>query len=498
MELQMIKENESRVLDEVLELYRRYDFERERLLSRHYGKDYQNNEKFIRDILIVQDKKFYQPVNELYEGLQKAVLAILNDKDFISIIGSIPARHGKSRKDLVNDLVLHFSVSAKNKEWKKKKEALLKVGLSLAPTFEEKFGIAASLFGFYYPLQLSSKFIRQIQLCAEKDYPVLIIGASGTGKELLANIIHKLSEQHNEPFVPINCNALQVTLFESELFGHVKGAFTGAMKDKEGLLKAAGKGTVFLDEIGDLGIAEQVKLLRVLQENEFLPVGSTKVENLDARIIFATNQDLITLINEKKFRNDLYHRINTIKITLPCLSETLKLARNIQERKLLLEDFLYKVLREDERYRHGVTKVFLTDGAVEKLSRHPFPGNYRELTNIYRRAFFGNYKKIIDESMIDFDDETAVTQDKKPINIENMTYDEVETAGEAYKNKLRKEKVIQLLSKHRGRGVFQGCATEIKLITKYADDNRRKNAGTSFRKIAESLGINCKTYLRHK
>ena len=152
---------------------------------------------------------------------------------------------------------------------------------------------------------------------AESDSTVLIQGASGTGKELFANAIHNLSQRKAKPFIKVNCGALPDTLLESELFGYVRGAFTDAKKDKPGRFALANEGTIFLDEVGDMSASLQVKLLRVLQEKEYEPLGSTSPRKTDVRIIAATNQDLSKLVNEGKFRDDLFYRLNVVRIELP-------------------------------------------------------------------------------------------------------------------------------------------------------------------------------------
>jgi len=210
---------------------------------------------------------------------------------------------------------------------------------------------------------------------ARSDSTILITGDSGTGKELLARAIHSLSNRVDGPFISVNCGALPDSLLESELFGYKKGAFTDAKQDKPGRFHLAKGGTIFLDEIGDISKAMQVKLLQVLQEKRFDPLGAVKSEEADVRIITATNQDLSNLIEEKKFRKDLYYRINVLTIKLPPL----------QQRKgdipLLIEHFINHF---NSIYQKEI--IGLDDEAVGILMKHHFPGNIRELQNIIEHA----------------------------------------------------------------------------------------------------------------
>jgi len=211
---------------------------------------------------------------------------------------------------------------------------------------------------------------------AESDSTVLIQGASGTGKELFAKAIHNLSRRKEKPFIKVNCGALPDTLLESELFGYVKGAFTDAKKDKPGRFALANGGTIFLDEVGDMSPSLQVKLLRVLQEKEFEPLGGTSPRKTDVRIIAATNKDLSKLISEGKFRDDLFYRLNVVKIELPPLSQ------RREDIPLLIDAFIQKF-----NARMGKQIVGVSDQALRLLLKHDYPGNIRELENIIEHAF---------------------------------------------------------------------------------------------------------------
>lgn len=211
---------------------------------------------------------------------------------------------------------------------------------------------------------------------AGSDSTVLIQGASGTGKELFAKAIHNLSLRKNKPFIKVNCGALPDTLLESELFGYEKGAFTDARKDKPGRFALANGGTIFLDEVGDMSPSLQVKLLRVLQEKEYEPLGSTSPKKTDVRIIAATNKDLSKLVNKGKFRDDLYYRLNVVKIDLPPLSQ------RREDIPLLIDAFIRKFNAKMGKQISGVS-----DKVLRFLLRYDYPGNVRELENIIEHAF---------------------------------------------------------------------------------------------------------------
>ncbi len=211
---------------------------------------------------------------------------------------------------------------------------------------------------------------------AQSDATVLIQGPSGSGKELFARALHNLSLRNQAPFIAINCGSLPDTLLESELFGYRKGAFTGAVKDKPGRFDRAKGGTVFLDEIESLSPAMQVKLLRVLQEREFEPLGGTAKVKADVRILSATKEDLVSLVEKGQFRDDLYFRINVVKLILPSLRE------RREDIPLLADHFIEKFNRKMGRMIER-----LSDDALAVLMHYQFPGNVRELENIIEHAF---------------------------------------------------------------------------------------------------------------
>ena len=218
---------------------------------------------------------------------------------------------------------------------------------------------------------------RMVERVATADSTILIHGESGTGKELIARAIHVQSHRSGGPFVTINCGALPESLLESELFGHVKGSFTGAVRDKDGLFKVANGATFLLDEIGETSPAIQVKLLRVLQEREIIPVGGTHPLKVDVRIVAATNRDLEQEVVLGNFRADLYYRLNVIPLTLPPLRD------RADDVPLLVDHFLERYSPE---YTGGALSTGITDEALDILGRYSWPGNVRELENIIERA----------------------------------------------------------------------------------------------------------------
>jgi two-component system response regulator GlrR len=222
--------------------------------------------------------------------------------------------------------------------------------------------------------QAMKEVMQQAKMVAATDARVLITGESGTGKELLAQAIHKASDRRNKPFVAINCSAMAENLLESELFGHEKGAFTGATRSHNGLFQAAEGGTLMLDEIGDMPMRLQVKLLRVLQESQVRPVGSTEAKQIDVRVISATHRDLQELMRQGSFREDLYYRLNVVNIKLPTLDD------RREDIPLLVAHFLQQISKESDQER----KVYAPE-AVEMLVTAEWPGNIRQLYNVVRQ-----------------------------------------------------------------------------------------------------------------
>ncbi|MBI5307241.1 MAG: sigma-54-dependent Fis family transcriptional regulator [Planctomycetes bacterium] len=233
------------------------------------------------------------------------------------------------------------------------------------------------------------KVLDMVSRVAFSSATVLITGESGTGKELVARAIHFSGNRKDEKFVAINCATLSENLLESELFGHVKGAFTGAVKDKKGLFEDADGGALFMDEIGDIPKSVQAKMLRVLQEGEFMSLGDTVTKKVDVRIIAATNQDLLQRVQEKEFREDLYYRLNVINITMPPLRE------RKEDIPLLVKHFIEKYNKKENKQIKGVSPE------IEKEFYHyNWPGNVRELENVIERAITLTNEDIISVDVI--------------------------------------------------------------------------------------------------
>ena len=241
---------------------------------------------------------------------------------------------------------------------------LLREQLKTTPGFGGLIGLSPKMQSVY-------KITEKV---SQHEYPVLILGESGTGKEMVARHIHFSGPRKDRPFAPVDCSTLVPTLIESELFGYVKGAFTGAMQAKQGLLEAAHGGTVFLDEIGDMPVDLQSKLLRALQEKEVRPVGSTDKRKIDVRIVAATNRDLAVCILAGTFRQDLYFRLNVVQMKLPALRD------RKSDIPLLVASFLEKFSG-----MHGATRR-ISDDAMRSLIAYDWPGNVRELENAIERA----------------------------------------------------------------------------------------------------------------
>lgn len=218
------------------------------------------------------------------------------------------------------------------------------------------------------------KIFRIISKVAQSNHPVLVLGESGTGKELVARAIHFSGPNRDKPFIPVDCGSLVPTLIESELFGYVKGAFTGAQRSKEGLLSIANGGTVFLDEVGELPVELQAKLLRALQEREIRPVGSTKRVPINVRVVAATNRDLELAVQQGTFRRDLYFRLNVLNLRIPPLRE------RKHDIPLLIHHFMERINRNSSFHRT------VSDEAQQAMIAYDWPGNVRELENCLERA----------------------------------------------------------------------------------------------------------------
>jgi len=269
-------------------------------------------------------------------------------------------------KPLILDELRHLMARVTERRFLKGEVQSLRARLGEELTVNE-------LVGNSVPMQRVKEIISKV---ATTDSPVLIEGESGTGKELVAAAIHRLSGRAKGPFIPVNCSAIPEDLLESEFFGHVRGAFSGAVSDALGLFRGANEGTIFLDEIAELSPGLQVKLLRVLQEMQVRPVGSTKAHSVDVRVIAATNRDLDRSIADGRFRQDLYYRLNVVRVSLP------PLRTRREDIPALVNHFLR---RYNRRFRRDVKGI--TPDALAALAAYDFPGNVRELENVIERAF---------------------------------------------------------------------------------------------------------------
>ena len=275
--------------------------------------------------------------------------------------------------------------------------------------------------GVSRPIGKSKRFLEVLKLAehvAPTDSTVLIQGESGTGKEVVARYIHNLSMRADGPFLSINCGALPENLLESELFGHVKGSFTGAVRDKQGLFAAARGGTFFLDEVGEMPPSLQVKLLRVLQEREVIPVGATESIPVDVRIVAATNRELEEEIRRGNFRSDLFYRLNVIALQLPPLRE------RRDDLLLLMENFLQQIASETDSEPKA-----LTSDALDAVMVYEWPGNVRELENALEHAGVLTRSGLIDVAALP---ERITRRRKEPLvaerSLQNPTLDVIERA----------------------------------------------------------------------
>ena len=271
--------------------------------------------------------------------------------------------------------------------------------------------------------------LNTIARIAKTNASVLITGESGTGKELIAEAIHINSQRAKHPFVKVNLGGISQSLFESEMFGHKKGAFTDASADRTGRFEMADKGTIFLDEIGDLDLSCQVKLLRVLQDQTFEVLGDSRPRKTDIRVVSATNADLRKMVNERTFREDLFYRINLITVKLPALRE------RREDIPLLVRHFA-----DRQAETNGLPRTEFSADAMQFLSRLPYPGNIRELKNLVERTILVSGKSTLDAS--DFDAQYIRHNDQKAAESTSfigMTLDEIE-----------RQTILQALERHKG------------------------------------------------
>ncbi|RTZ98200.1 MAG: sigma-54-dependent Fis family transcriptional regulator [Deltaproteobacteria bacterium] len=300
--------------------------------------------------------------------------------------------------------------------------------------------------------QLMQQVFDLIINAAHSDAPVIILGESGTGKELIARAIHENSDRKDKPYIKVNCAALNENLLESELFGHVKGAFTGAFQSREGRFEAARGGDIFLDEIGDLPLSIQVKLLRVLEEKVVERVGTNRIIPIDVRIITATNRDLKSLVEKGQFREDLYYRINVIPIHVPPLRD------RQGDISLLAESFFRRIqLKSNKRIRR------ISKEAMESLMKYGWPGNVRELRSAFEYAFVTCQGETIDRKDFPPGILKENTENQQIINMTPLNRDDI--------------KKTQLLEALKQTGGNQSQAARILGISRVTVWNRLKRYG---------------------
>lgn len=295
----------------------------------------------------------------------------------------------------------------------------IETALSLSHSKEESVSVQQKEGGFDRSLIIGrskavTDVLSTIERIAKTNASVLITGESGTGKELIAETIHRNSRRAKNSFVKVNLGGISHTLFESEMFGHKKGAFTDASSDRVGRFELADKGTIFLDELGELDLACQVKLLRVLQEQTFEVLGESRPRKVDIRVVCATNADLTKMVAERTFREDLYYRINLITLHLPPLRE------RREDIPLLVRHFASLATENN-----NLQKIDVTDEAMEYLMRQPFPGNVRELKNLVERAILMSGKSLLTTEDFRLANDIVPTSPKS-VATTAMTLDEAE------------------------------------------------------------------------
>lgn len=302
-----------------------------------------------------------------------------------------------------------------------------------------------------------------IRNAASSQAPVIIYGESGTGKELVSRAIHNLSPRQDKPFIKVNCSALTESLLESELFGHVRGAYTGAYKDRVGRFEKANEGDIFLDEIGDLPISTQTKLLRVLEEKVIERVGSSSPIRTDVRIISATNQDLMELVERGAYRKDFYFRINVIPIFLPPLRQ------RVEDIPLLAESLLKKTLLKEKKMIKGISR-----DTMEVLMGHSWPGNVRELKGAFEYALVTCHEEIIQPHHLP---ETIYKPQRKNSPVSKKTSFNMQ--------EIEKQELLEALSQTSGN---QSKAAELLCVSRVTVWNRMKRYGIDAKRLIEVQG----------
>ncbi len=426
-------------------------------------------------LLLLTDISFYliEKRSLLYETMSESEILKMTlsakEENLSCLQKELDVSSEAPAQELVN------KISSLKNEIRELKESQLDEEVIERPEFPDE---VKSFFGIVYKSRKMEEVIRTIEKVAPEDVSVLILGESGSGKELVANAIHKLSKKSENNFVAVNCAALTETLLESELFGHIKGAFTNAVNDKTGMFEAADKGTIFLDEIGETSENFQVKLLRVLQTGDFNKVGDADTIHTDVRVIAATNKKLEELVREKKFREDLYYRINVISITLPPL-------RDRKEDVAVLANHFTK--KEDG-------KLAISKAVLNQILENDWKGNVRELESVIKRAAIfakSEHREVI--KLCDLPPEMA-KQNKS--NLESLILDSLreKSFSHASINETAKElgDLSRTIVSENFRGIFFKYYYETNFNLKEAAE---KIAGTKDISIISKVESKITTYL---
>jgi Nif-specific regulatory protein len=323
----------------------------------------------------------------------------------------------------------------------KEKESVVNENIKLKQQLQEKFKFGNMI----YTSKAMEKVVRAAAQVAESQVTVLVRGESGTGKELMASAIHYSSPRANKPFIKVACAALPENLLESELFGYERGAFTGALERKPGRFEMANEGTIFLDEIGDMTLSTQVKLLRVIQEKEFDRLGGTQTIKTDVRVICATHRNLEDMVKQGKFRQDLFYRINVFPVTMPALRD------KKEDIPLLCSHFIEILNKENNKKIKGLSK-----GALDVLLSYSWPGNVRELENVMERAVVLCLKDVITPAELPAElsskeyHEAVPSGTTLPEIIETIEKQKIEEALKAFKTQRKAAKALGLTERILG------------------------------------------------